>query len=183
MKKPWWDRLFNRFKEFISPVTVTAAALTAAVVWVYLPVLQADAAEMRKALVNPSTESAPWLQTLAAVAHQLFFVEGLVICEILFIGTIFILLTRFVFYIVRLVVIEYRRTRRTLRSRSQPRVRVTENGPKTVPQSDERAKAQGQQLEGPLVKKMYLIPGPTQIHDPRKPADVKDGSSQDGQAK
>ena len=182
--KPWWQWLLDHAKQLITPVTVTAAAMTALVVWAYLPILQADAAEVRAAIVKPNTESMPNLQALAALAHQLFFVEAIVICEILLIGTFFILLIRFAFYIVRLIVHEYRRTRRELRGRSRPRTRVKEKQPDAAPSVDGQVAAQEQQrIQPPAERKMYLIPGPTQVPDPRKRPEVKDGSSKDGQAK
>ncbi|WIG60509.1 MAG: hypothetical protein OJF49_003257 [Ktedonobacterales bacterium] len=126
-----WQRIGQVVMGWLSPPwKPTAAALTLFVVWYLRPVLEAEANELRNALLNPLSESDGWLKSFAIVAHRTIIVELFVLCEALIIGAIVVALTNFAFFL-------WNRIRKGMRSeRVAPRrERGPRNGSEPIPVS------------------------------------------------
>lgn len=113
---PEWQKLVNRFLRWLkTPWKVTATALAGLVVWYILPILQALAEEVLRALENPNAEPDSWLKPIATFAHRALFVEVIVFCEIVLVGAIVLVATKFIFGIANYIVKMLRQWRRTRR--------------------------------------------------------------------
>ncbi len=124
---PGWQRLWKRLVDWVTtPWKVTATALAGLVIWYTRPILETLANEVLHALENPSSEPDDWLKPIATWAHRTFFVELIVVCEVVLVGTIILLITKFAFYIaayIRRSLRKWQRTqssKRTQRDQRQP---------------------------------------------------------------
>lgn len=105
-----------------TPWKVTATAVAGLVIWYTRPILQTVAEEVLRAIENPNTEPDGWIKPVAEFAHRAMFVEIVVVCEIVLVGTIILLATKFAFYLATYIMNSLRklpRARRTQQAQTQ----------------------------------------------------------------
>lgn len=126
-QKTGWEPLGKRILGWLtSPWKPTATVLAGLAVWYVHPILQSLAEEVLRALADPNSETDQWLRPIAAFSHRVLFVEFILICEIVLVGAIVVLGTKFAFYVANYILKSIRRWQRSWRG-NPPRRGVSEN--------------------------------------------------------